>query len=251
MRQLGDTLIVNGDIAISEKRLRHEYEITTDPRQAVVYGNTILDDSDIKIHISPSFSASDQLIIKDALSEFLTSNLTPYEGFNSITYVASSGNPDAVISTYYEVSYTCGYAAFPTTSKNLPPPLASRWYIGEYMKINTYLFPILTNSQKKQLISHEFGHMLGIRHTNWRGLGEPKFETFNGKSLGAYTVIGTNNTSNNPDPSSVFNGGACGDSWYGFTDWDKKTIQAVTNTYLGSGIDPFSIKSEKPSIVAY
>lgn len=250
MRQLGDTLIVNGDIAISEKRLRREYEIATDPRQAVVYSHTILNDSDIKIHISSSFSTSDQLIIKDALSEFLTSNLTPYAGFTSITYVASSGNPDAVISTYYENSNVCGYAAFPTTLKNLPVPLANRWYIGEYMKINTYSFPTLTSSQKKLLIAHEFGHMLGIRHTNWRGLGEPKFTTFNGKSLGAYTVIGTNNTSNNPDPSSVFNGATCSYNWYGLTDGDKKTIKAVThNSLFGGGIDPYSITNEKPSLV--
>lgn len=246
MRQFGDTLIVNGDIGISEKRLRQEYAITTDPRQAVVYGHTILNDSDIKIYINPfDFDIFDRSVIQNALSEFLTSNLTPYEGFNSITYVTSPSSADAVISAYYEVSSYCGYAAFPTTSKNLPPPLASRWYIGEYMKINTFHFNTMTNSQKKLLIAHEFGHMLGIRHTNWRGLGENKFETFNGKSVGAYTVIGTNNTSNNPDPFSIFNGNNCSYDWYGFTDGDKKAIQAVTHSYPGSpGIDPLSIINE-------
>lgn len=252
MRQMGDTLIVNGDIAISEKRLRdeYEYEISTKPRQAVIYSHTILNDSDIKIYISPSFSASDQLIIKDALSEFTNTKLSPYDGFVSVTFVTSAGSAHATISTYYENSNTCGYAAFPTTEKNLPPPLATRWYIGEYMNINTYFFNSMTNSQKKLLIAHEFGHMIGIRHTNWRGLGEPKFTTFNGKSIGAYTVVGTNNTSNNPDPSSVFNGANCLTNWYGFTDGDKKTIQAVINGDFWS-IDPFSIDPEKPSIAPY
>lgn len=240
MRQFGDTILVNTDIALSEERLRFDYEMGTYPRQAVIYPQVILNDKDIKIYISPNFSLYDRIIIQSALNEFLSVNLNPYLGFNSITYVTNSNNADAKVLDYVaNSSNECGYAAFPTLQKSLPLPLGIRWYIGEYMYINTSLFAILNDLQKKQLIAHEFGHQLGIRHTNWRGLGELKNDNYNGTTIGAFTVTGTNNTSNNPDPLSVFNGNSCGVSWTGFTQWDKMTIQAVIDNGFIGGIDPF------------
>lgn len=111
MRQFGDTILVNTDIALSEERLRFDYEMGTYPRQAVIYPQVILNDKDIKIYISPNFSLYDRIIIQSALNEFLSVNLNPYLGFNSITYVTNSNNADAKVLDYVaNSSNECGYA---------------------------------------------------------------------------------------------------------------------------------------------
>jgi len=75
-----------------------------------------------------------------------------------------------------------------------------------------------TSSQKKYNIVHELGHCIGLRHTNWNGLGEST-------GIG---ISGTPNTGTNPDPNSVMNGNTALNSWNGFSTYD---IVALQNLY--------------------
>lgn len=73
----------------------------------------------------------------------------------------------------------------------------------------------LSDSQKKYNTIHEIGHCLGLRHTNWSGLGESA-------GIG---IPGTPNTGSNPDPSSFMNGGTALNTWIGFSGNDLTAIR--------------------------
>lgn len=77
---------------------------------------------------------------------------------------------------------------------------------------------VMTTGQKRHNITHELGHCVGFRHTNWSGLGEST----------ATGITGTPNTGSNPDPNSVMNGGTALNSWAGFSSYDRI---AFSSTY--------------------
>ena len=77
---------------------------------------------------------------------------------------------------------------------------------------------VMTTGQKRHNITHELGHCVGFRHTNWSGLGE-------GAGTG---IVGTPNTGSNPDPNSVMNGNTALNSWAGFSAYDRI---AFSSTY--------------------
>ena len=65
--------------------------------------------------------------------------------------------------------------------------------------------------QKIYNMVHELGHCFGLRHTNWKSLGE---SVANG-------ITGTFDS----DPYSVMNGGTAEYQWSGFSEGDKKAIE--------------------------
>lgn len=87
----------------------------------------------------------------------------------------------------------------------------------------------LNREQLILLIAHEFGHTIGLRHTNWKLYGEAEVDG----SVGAYPVFGTVPTSGqapaDPDPYSIFNSSNCGLSFSAFSYLDKVAIKYITN----------------------
>lgn len=71
----------------------------------------------------------------------------------------------------------------------------------------------IPSSQKLYNMVHELGHCLGLRHTNWKIIGESE----------ANYIQGTPET----DPNSVMNGGTANSYWMGFSDGDKKAIEKL------------------------
>lgn len=124
-------------------------------------------------------------------------------------------------------SNVCGYAEFPITYR---VGIINLMRLGRNMYLNQSLFRqfLTTDSQRKKLIAHEFGHMIGLRHTNWR-TNEAEFDVASGQIVGAYLIPGTDNSSNNPDPLSVFNSANCGSNWNGFSSFDRIAIRHLTN----------------------
>lgn len=65
--------------------------------------------------------------------------------------------------------------------------------------------------QKIYNMVHELGHCFGLRHTNWKAMGES----------GANDISGTPTS----DPYSVMNGGTAETQWSGFSEGDKTAIK--------------------------
>jgi hypothetical protein len=90
-----------------------------------------------------------------------------------------------------------------------------------------------SDDQKKYNIVHEMGHCIGMRHTNWSGLGEST-------GIG---ISGTPNSGSDPDPNSVMNGGTALNSWNGFSTYDVVAIRALY-PWIPISIDgPLSLES--------
>lgn len=227
----GDTLIVEGDILMLKSKLLDSTITKTSSKQATTSNFPFIRNSDmnLRIYIQPinssaiptGFTAGEIETIKSGLDMFLRSNLNS-GGFNSITYTTNATDPYSIRVIQSNMGENvCGNAEFPTTVYE--NGMAFQKMSGN-LNINISLFRFqLNDSQKKFLIAHEFGHMMGFRHTNWR-TDEPQ----SSNNIGAYTVPLTNNTSVNPDPNSVFNSRTCGYSWNGFSTDDLQAIKYVT-----------------------
>ncbi len=76
---------------------------------------------------------------------------------------------------------------------------------------------VISTGQKKYNMVHELGHCIGLRHTNWNYLGEST-------GIG---IANTPNSGDNPDPSSVMNGGTAENSWSGFSYYDQVAMDTL------------------------
>lgn len=89
---------------------------------------------------------------------------------------------------------------------------------GYRIRVNTSY--TLTESQKIFILTHELGHCLGFRHTNWASDGEPS------QPVGAYQISGTPTT----DSQSIMNSGSAFSgvpNWSGFSTYDVIAAQTL------------------------
>ncbi|MVT09720.1 M57 family metalloprotease [Chitinophaga tropicalis] len=114
----------------------------------------------------------------------------------------------------------CGAAGFPSP--------AGKPYGTVNISESTLTGNNLANAlQLTQLLAHEMGHCIGLRHTNYLALFEP-----------TPRPIPNSPTS---DPFSVMNGNSCGKEWFGFPFFDQMAVQfmyAPTNTSIPSILSP-------------
>lgn len=75
---------------------------------------------------------------------------------------------------------------------------------------------IIPRLQKIYNMVHELGHCFGLRHTNWKSIGES----------GANHIDGTPTS----DPNSIMNGGTAESSWNGFSENDRHAIWTLYPT---------------------
>lgn len=231
-----DKIIVEGDILLYKSKLSK-----STPRQASGFnGPLLIDNSTVKYYIPSNITDGDAIV--SALGEYgalmvnrlVAPNGTPIglpEFIFNFVRVYSENEATVVFRTYYSQNLgEYGYADFPTRLPGLGSPYLPnpRLKTGKYISINLNAWNNVGWSQKKFFIAHEFGHAIGLRHTNWKS-GESEYVNFNGVSIGAYTVPGTGNGSTNPDPNSVFNSGSGTTPfvWNGFTNHDKLAISYV------------------------
>jgi predicted Zn-dependent protease len=118
---------------------------------------------------------------------------------NSITFVAAGGDP-AVAGAY-------AVAEFPSSGQ-----------AGYRIRINTAYNNSLSTNQKIFILSHEIGHCIGLRHTNWQGA---EYQEPNGAIL----IPGTPST----DVGSVMNRGGVPTvpNWGGFSYYDIIAAQTL------------------------
>jgi hypothetical protein len=118
-------------------------------------------------------------------------------------------------------------------------PTGSPGKAGPSLQINTNFNGTLNASQKLLVMTHELGHALGFRHTNWQGYQCGfQYYTESQTDHGAHQVYGTPGTDN----PSVMNGCNAGNYWAGFSHYDSVAALyaygAVTLTESNQGGHP-------------
>lgn len=125
--------------------------------------------------------------------------------------VPSSINFTIVTGTSYDIliidqnlgNGVCGQGTFPSGGS-----------AGNLIRINKAYIAGNSFAQRQRTITHELGHNISLRHTNWASIGE----------TGGIAVPGVGGT----DAASLMNGGQCGS---GATVLSTKDKQATTALY--------------------
>ncbi len=122
---------------------------------------------------------------------------------------------------------------------------------GSSIRINLdyYNNKTIPRLQKIYNMVHELGHCFGLKHTNWKSIGESEANHIDGTPIS--------------DPNSIMNGGTAEYQWNGFSEGDKEAIKRLYPFFKGEfnnfpdnikhfGIDQFliSISCSHP-IVSY
>ena len=221
LEQRGCFYIVEGDIMLRKDKL-NEYSFSRSNgrtlRQARV--NSLIDfdnQIDITVRVDNSIPTSES----DNWRTEIQQAINDWNGIADtrihLVYTTNS-IADITISSDGGVLYDGNYSNFVLAQASWP--LGGNAGPTIIINLNAGADRIFTSSQKRYNMVHELGHCLGLRHTNWSGLGESN-------GIG---IPGTPNTGSNPDPNSVMNGGTALNSWIGFSNYDKIAIQ---NLYPG------------------
>ncbi|MGN6437117.1 MAG: M57 family metalloprotease [Agriterribacter sp.] len=202
---LGDYLIVEGDIGILKSSLR------TSERQAAISSTAPISESnqtDITIFVNGTIPSTGTDNWRNELA-------TAVGAYNNLTNsnirfrIVTASPADIIIQSDNGTlnNNVLGRGSWPTSGK-----------AGSSISINLDFDNdvTVTTSRKVWTLVHELGHNIGFRHTNWFGLGES-----NGIRVG-----NSPNGTNNPDPGSVMNGGNI-NNWAGFSSWDVYAIQTL------------------------
>lgn len=201
-----DTVVVEGDIILTLSNLEK-----TSPRQASgidlsngAYPISYANQKYIVYYVSADLSSWESAITA-AFSKY------SYSNFN-LTFTKTTNINQANL-RIESGSLATGDALFPASGQ-----------VGNLIRVNNTLG--LNEAQKIFVLVHEIGHTIGLRHTDWRAT-EYEYISKNGVIYGAYTIPGTPNSSNEPDPASIFNSGVGTNgtpSWTGFSAFDRTAL---------------------------
>ncbi|MGJ1264184.1 M57 family metalloprotease [Sphingobacterium spiritivorum] len=232
----GDTILVD-DIILYKTLLLQDYT-KTKPRQATARYWARLFPQNLTIYFPPvdmygnGFTTGEVNIMKEGFNLFLRSNLNNGGGINSFYFHRSSNigyHIKVNLVNMPSSSNTCGTGEYATSHQS-----GNEYGVRTGSNININLNYLrgrngkfkLNREQLILLIAHEFGHTIGLRHTNWKLYGEAETDG----TVGAYPVPGTVFVGeDNPDPSSIFNSSNCGASFSAFSEFDKIAIKYITN----------------------
>jgi hypothetical protein len=206
----GEYFVVEGDIRIDKADLRRSSRRPSRIRDQWATNNLASQPGTITVDVSALAGSPWQAAATNAMKNW---NALPG---TSVTFTQAT--PGQITLTLFQ--QPCGFgtviacAAFPT----------STGAVGNSIVVNPNFASFLNASQMLFALTHELGHTIGFRHTNWQALGE------SAGSIGANLIAGTPQT----DGNSIMNGHSSspGDSivrpWAGFSASDTT---AAMNLY--------------------
>lgn len=207
IRDMGAYVVVEGDIRLSKAQLRLAQPVTSnDPRRpSFQYRTTELVGSTKVYNIVVDLSSLDsdpgwQTAAREAL--------THWNGINNSYVRLVEGGPADI--TVEDVCIDDRYAADASWPSNGNP--------GPTIVVNSCFRHYTSHAQKVHNMVHEFGHTLGLRHSNYVQLNESD-------PAGAVHVPSTPTSGN--DPGSVMNGGTPLNNWAGFSAADLTAVRTL------------------------
>lgn len=211
MKDLGKYMLVEGDILLPKTSL-----LSITPRQAYQDNNSLVTrtkQKNITIRIDDSVPTDGGRLdwrneVSQAIAEY--NNLSTNLQLSLVTTPTADiairvGTEDPTFNLYMGTG-TIAAAGLPSNGNPFHSIIINSDYIN-----------LPSSSTKKYNLVHEIGHCIGFRHTNWQVRSESP----------ALGIGNSPNTGNNPDPSSVFNGGTALYSWNGFSNWDQDAINTL------------------------
>ncbi len=107
---------------------------------------------------------------------------------------------------------------------------------GPRIEVNGRFAGVNTAGTRRRNMAHEFGHTVGMRHSNWNCYDPPGcFLREGAGDIGAHLIPGTPER----DDASVMNGGTANTAWSGFSGYDQVAIRtlypAIGLTLTGTG----------------
>jgi hypothetical protein len=214
IKDVGDSYLVGGDMSFPKNTiLETNPERHTDPKslQTRQYG--------MQNYVGFNRQPNITIRVDDSLNGILgpiTDAINAYNGIPNCRLnfnLTTNATADLLINNGFVDVDVCGGAR---------PPANGR--IGSLIRIDLNLITNarLDNDQIRRLIIHELGHAVGLRHTNWRLLGEAAAITDDNTM--ATNIFGT---TTDDDAQSVFNGETCGILPADFSPQDILALQEL------------------------
>ncbi|HVE78720.1 MAG TPA: M57 family metalloprotease, partial [Gemmatimonadaceae bacterium] len=98
---------------------------------------------------------------------------------------------------------------------------------GPRIEVNGRFSGVNTAGTRRRNMAHEFGHTVGLRHSNWFCYDPPGcFRREAAGDIGAQLIPGTPER----DDASVMNGGTANTEWQGFSAYDQVAIRTLYPT---------------------
>jgi len=207
IKDIGNDYIVEEDILFSKDM---QIPSSTGPKTEQYYtGNLVstTNRTNIRILVDASMSSMTSEI-NSAVNQW---NNVP--NANIHFNIVSGGGYDILITDENLGNGYCGVARFPINGN-----------AGGLIKINKTYISGNSFDQRQRTITHEIGHCVGFRHTNWQASGEPQNGTDDiGTPASAIDVPNVGGT----DPGSLMNGGQCGSGAAYLSNMDKQAIASL------------------------
>jgi hypothetical protein len=216
---LGDAVVVEGDIILSKSALRSEPVVTS---QHVSSSKMSVDTSRKSLQPKgPVFQWSTTNLVSQSAVTQIVVNVSGIESSWQTALRAAMADWNAIgsgVSIHFVEGSPANITASMTSFGDFNncsgtvarAPFPSGGQSGSTLLVSSQFAPCLGTSQKEAVMVHELGHSIGFRHTDWQG-----YE--NASDGGANLITDTPQT----DPYSIMNRAGPAGGWGGFSYYDK------------------------------